>query len=100
LILKHLAAGMRCATVVPMMQIDELKQLATACRKLYDKTAKISPDLFGLGVLDLMADNLQGSLSDLRIAIILSGIYDIANARIKRQISYYPECEDWMNSND
>lgn len=70
----------------PPLLID----LAKRCRDLYLEAAATDSDLYGLSVLDLMADNFRdASLADLKAAIIVAGIYPIANARIQAQIAGY-----------
>jgi hypothetical protein len=43
--------------------------------KVYTRAAKdLGPDLGGGGLLDLAADNLPGSLYELRVAIVMAGL--------------------------
>lgn len=66
-----------------------LVDLAKQCRELYVKVSADNSDIYGCSVLDLMADNFEASLADLKAAIIVAGIYPIANARIQAQIASY-----------
>ena len=64
-----------------------LTDIASECREVYEKCP--DKDLWGYSLLDLMADNVDASLADLKSAIIVSGIYGICNARLKKQIDGY-----------
>lgn len=67
-----------------------LMDVAKRCAEVYDGCAKEDADLFGCSLLDLCADNITDvSLSDLKAAIVVSGIYSRANERIRRQIASY-----------
>lgn len=81
-----------------------LVQLAERVRALYDRAAADDPDLWGGSLLDLVADNIrEASMSDLKAAIIVSGIYSRVNERLQRQIATYrsgPEPEDEPDYDD
>lgn len=66
-----------------------LVDTARACREIYDRAAaELGPDLDGGSLLDLCADNLlDSSLSDLKAAIVISGIERVANQRIRKQMA-------------
>jgi hypothetical protein len=81
------------------MEPRKLVDIAKECRRIYDDCAREDPDLFGFSVLDLMADNLSCvSLSDLKSAIIISGIWAHANQRIRTQIDRYGLGENMCDS--
>lgn len=64
--------------------------LAREVLRLYVKAAREDPDLWGLSLLDLAADNVpDASLSDLKAAIVVSGVYARANRRVRREIEGY-----------
>lgn len=69
----------------------QLMDVARKCRECFDRAVHaIGPDLCGHSVLDLCADNLTDvPLQDLKAAIVCSGIYAQANARIQREIAAY-----------
>jgi len=68
----------------------QLTILAEQTKAIYDRAAKADSDLYGCSVLDLVADNLtEVNLRDLMDAIVISGIYEVANNRIRKQIRRY-----------
>jgi hypothetical protein len=72
--------------------IDDLllSTVSKMVRRVWDRVVKEDADLFGGSVLDLMADNIDRvSLADLKAAIVVSGIFPEANARIQAQIASY-----------
>jgi len=70
----------------PIEVCTRIKHLAADCLKVFEKAAAANSDLWGYSVLDLMCDNFDNSVSDLKKALKLSGIKNIANHRIVRQI--------------
>jgi hypothetical protein len=70
---------------VPLL-IDVAKEV----RRIYLGCSLVDRDLWGLSLLDLMADNISDvSLADLKAAIVAAGIYPIANDRIQSEIATY-----------
>lgn len=67
-----------------------LMSIAEECRRVYDACVSANADLFGGSLLDLLADNLPDvPLRTLVDAIVVSGIYAVANDRVKKSIADY-----------
>lgn len=67
-----------------------IKELALQCRKVYFRCAKINANIFGVSLLDLCADQIPGAtLSELRQAITLSGLYVRVPERLQFEIVRY-----------
>lgn len=58
-------------------------------RLVFDRTAEHEPDLWGCGLLDLMADNVGGSLDDIRRALVASTIGEVCNDRLRESLESY-----------
>lgn len=89
--INRLMYGMRDAFSPAMSEPRQLTDIAAECCAIFLRASSdLGNDLAGLGVLDLMADNIEHvSLADLKTAIIVAGIYNHASARIQRQIAGY-----------
>lgn len=68
-----------------------LDDIAKEVKKIYLLAEKdLGNDLQGYNILNLVADNIEYvSLADLKVAIIISGIYNKLSERLKKQVDRY-----------
>jgi ABC-type nitrate/sulfonate/bicarbonate transport system substrate-binding protein len=77
--------------VAAVLEAEQFQvDLPAECRKVFDDAAAdLGNDLQGSSVLDLCADNLPHSLTDLKQAIKASTIRNVASDRIRKAIDAY-----------